>query len=376
MEKKLKKKGDFASQEASETASPLPSAQLVLLGEDHSGRDEMNLAGHPFALLQAPGRQKENEMLSELPRILPDGRIVTSRWHVTTPAAYGLPGPAEELLYLVLLQLTREAADGGEWPAKVNFSRLDVLNRLGWSPNAGHYAALTLAFNRLSAVHISAQHAFWDARSKTPYASIGFGMLSSYAIADEPRGRKEQGYLPLSWFQWDEVLHTSFHAGNVRSLALDFAISLEHPTSRRLFRLLEMLRHAQKPPREQVQIGLEKLRDRLGMTPYKFPSKIKEKLVSAHVELIERGYLASVTFDKTRTGEAMVVYAFARVNMTPVVGPGAQRRQKGRRTPRNGIRVGSCDRIEAAIRAAHERSLRRDARRRANAVARKSARIG
>ena len=308
--KKIKKNSNFASQTGAKTASPLPSAQLVLLGDDHSGRDEMNLAGHPFALLQPPGRQSENELLSETPRTLPDGRLVSARWHVTTPTAYGLPGPNEELLYLVLLQLTREAAAGKEWPQKVTFSRYELLSRLDWNPNDLGYKKLELAFNRLSAVHIAAQHAFWDARRKAPYDSIAFGIISSYAISAETPGRKGQGHLPLSWFHWDEVLHTSFHAGNVRSLALDFAISLESPTSRRLFRLLELLRHADKPPRKSITLGLWKLRDRLGMSPYKYPSKIREKLAPAVQELCSRGYLEAFDVEMSKDGDPMAVFRF------------------------------------------------------------------
>ena len=304
------KKSNFASQNGPKTAAPLPSAQLVLLGDDHSGRDEMNLAGHPFALLQPPGRQSENELLSETPRTLPDGRLVSARWHVTTPTAYGLPGPNEELLYLVLLQLTREAAAGNEWPQKVTFSRYELLSRLDWNPNDLGYKKLELAFNRLSAVHIAAQHAFWDARRKAPYDSIAFGIISSYAISAETPGRKGQGHLPLSWFHWDEVLHTSFHAGNVRSLALDFAISLESPTSRRLFRLLELLRHADKPPRRSITLGLWKLRDRLGMSPYRYPSKIREKLAPAIEEMVARGYLEGMDIEATKDGEPMAIFRF------------------------------------------------------------------
>jgi len=33
----------------------LSPAEIVLLRGDHSGRDEMNLAGHPFGMLQGPG---------------------------------------------------------------------------------------------------------------------------------------------------------------------------------------------------------------------------------------------------------------------------------------------------------------------------------
>lgn len=82
------------------------TAPTLYTSDPHSGRDEMNLAGHPFALLQSPKRQSSTSIYYEWERTINE-RTVTASWRVETPEAYGLPGPEEELLYLVLLQLTR-----------------------------------------------------------------------------------------------------------------------------------------------------------------------------------------------------------------------------------------------------------------------------
>ena len=297
-------------------ATKQPTSHLVLLRDEHSGRDEMNLAGHPFALLHSPHKCNATSICYDWKRQL-DGREVTASWRVETPAAYGLPGPEEELLYLVLLQLTREAAEENgtpaQWPLQVKFSRGDLLRRMGWDIGARRYAALELAFNRLVAVSIAAKYAFYDARTKAPASAVTFHILNEFSLVDEPRGRKSQSHLPLSHFEWNTTLHTSFLAGNVRSLALDFAISLDCPSSRRLFRLLELLRFASKPPRPKINIGLFKLRDRLGMTPYKYPSKIAEKLKPATEELIGRGYLESCVIEQDATGAPMAVFSFAKL---------------------------------------------------------------
>lgn len=102
----------------------------------------------------------------------------------------------------------------------------------------------------------------------------------------------------------------SFNAGNVRSLALDFVVSLHHPTAVRLFRFLDMHRNSQKPPLHEFKIGALKLRDHLGMVNLKFVSKVKERLEPAHQELIERGYLERAEYRKGAGGE-MVFYTFA-----------------------------------------------------------------
>lgn len=325
------------------TPKKQPTTHLTFLGDEHSGRDEMNLAGHPFALLQTPKRQSETSIHYDWERTLADGRVVTASWRVETPAAYGLPGPEEELVYLVLLQLTREAAEAagtpGEWPLIVKFSRGDLLQRLGWDDSAKRYAALELAFNRLQAVSINARYAFHDARTRAPAPAVGFGILNEYSLAPEPKGRKGQGHLPLSHFEWNTVLHTSFLAGNVRSLALDFAISLQYPTARRLFRLLEVLRYATRPPRPQISIGIFKLRDRLGMTPHRYPSKICEKLAPAVDELTRGGYLDGMELEKDAQGAPVALFRFAgpfgHSDRTPALGGAAE----GLKTPAKGIDV-------------------------------------
>jgi hypothetical protein len=37
-----------------------PNGAFFLIVDDHSGRDEMNLAGNPFALLHASGKSKRS----------------------------------------------------------------------------------------------------------------------------------------------------------------------------------------------------------------------------------------------------------------------------------------------------------------------------
>jgi hypothetical protein len=289
-------------------SNPLDT-KLVLLGEEHSGRDEMNLAGNPFALLQG-GKSGQTSIKYEWERQLSSGKIVTASWEVNGHPTLGLPGPSEELLYLVLLQITREAAgeNSSEWPRTVHFSRYDVLQRMNWPNNPQRYGELSQAFNRLQSVSIQAAYSFHDARSKSPYDAIGFGIIDDFGIMAEPAGKKSQNTIPLSWFRWNETLYNSFLAGNVRSLALEFVLSLDLPTTRRLFRLLDVLRCQTKPPRKTVSMDLFKLRDRLGMTPYAYASKIKEKLRPAIDELTERGYLDSVDFVKSKKIETVTFH--------------------------------------------------------------------
>ncbi len=290
---------------------------LVLLGEEHSGRDEMNLAGNPFALLNSGARAGQSLIKNEWERTLPTGRVVTAIWEVNGHTELGLPGPNEELLYLVLLEITRESADAhGMWPQTVMFSRYNVMQRMGWEPTARRYKELKECFVRLNAVSINTEHAFWNAKAKMPYAAVGFGLIADYGLDSEAKGRKTADSTPNSWFTWDKVIYGSFQDGNVRSLALDFALSLDLPTSRRLFRFLDMMRGSAAPYRREFAIGLFKLAERLGMTKYRYTSNIKDKLQPAINELIRRHYLEDVRFQKAKDGTELAFFAFASVGQS------------------------------------------------------------
>lgn len=287
-------------------------AKLVLLDEDHSGRDEMNLAGNPFALLQAASKNGQKQIKREWERRLANGKVVKASWEVIGHTELGLPGPFEELLYLILLQLTREIREEtGEWHQTVYFSRHNLFSRLGWGGNSRDYASLQSAFFRMRAVSIQAIYSFHDPRTGQPLPTRGFGLIEDFAFAEEKTGPKtKNAELPLSWFKWSDVLYNSFCAGNVRSLALDFTLSLDGAVSRRLFRLLELLRHSKRPAHDKVKLDLIDLRSRLGMAEYKYSSKIKEKLQPATDELTTRGYLEDITYTKEQ-GIEYVTFKFA-----------------------------------------------------------------
>lgn len=296
------------------TNKPKIPGAIVLLDGDHSGRDEMNLAGNPFALLQAASKSGQTFLRREWKRTLGNGRVVNAIWHVDGHTTLGLPGPSEIALYLVLLQLTREEKEKtGQWPQTINFSRGEVLRRMGWQDGTKEYNALRDAFFRLQAVAIQTEWAWHDARTGAPIPAIGVGILGDFVLADE-KVRREQGALPLSWFSWNKVVFDSICAGNLRSLALDFVLSLQLPTSINLFRLLELFRHRGKPPATSVSLETFDLRDRLGMTAYAYPSKVREKLAPAVAELIERGYLERLEVEKDKKKGEQCVFYFAKIS--------------------------------------------------------------
>jgi hypothetical protein len=274
------------------------------------GRDEMNLAEFPFALLSDRAPEGLNTIQFEDTVEGKDGLLIKRTWTVTGGEKFGLPLAADEEVYVVLMEVTKEH---GFDQRTIPITRYDLIKRLGW-PNKGEsYRRLREALDRLLGVTITARRAFWD-KAKQRYVDVGFHIIDDYALYDEAPGRKrrdEQDPLPLSFISWSQVIFRSFQAGNIKQLDTAFYFSLRSSLSRRLYRYLDKKRYDGKG---QYRIGLRKLAfEKLGMSRNYYPSQIKQELQRAHRELIQNGFLQGVEYEPASNGgEELVVYHFTR----------------------------------------------------------------
>jgi hypothetical protein len=279
------------------------------------GKDEMNLVEYPFAALR---REDGDAAVIEIEwenRHPVSKKAVKASWRVAGDPKWGLPTSADERVYLVLMELSRES--GFNSPT-VTFSCYDLLKRLGWPDNQKHYDMLREAFERLKSVNIITRNAFWHHAHKS-FVNTGFSLIEVYEILAERPGRKKtgareqralQGELSTSYFKWNEVMFSSMQAGFLRTLDLNVALSLRSSIGLRLYRYLDKKSFG---GRSAFEVDLAVLCERhLGMKSNPYPSKYKERLKPAHDELLARGYLESVEYEpmKTRRGEK-VRYAFA-----------------------------------------------------------------
>lgn len=267
------------------------------------GKDEMNMVEWPFAVLAAV---PESTAVLEFGDIITgrDGKPLKRTWTVRAGSGLSLPIAGDEVVYIALMELAREK---DFISPTVHFSRYELCRRLGWPISGKSYGRIQDALNRLAAVTIIAQNAFWDNRGKV-YANVAFHILDEVALSTEPGGNS--GSLPLSYVTWSDVMFRSFQAGNLKSLDVDFFLSLSTPLCRRLFRYLDKKRYG---GRRVFEIGLQRLAfERLGLSrTYTTPAQIKRRLDPAHKELVERGFLAKAEYGKMADGNPKVMYHFA-----------------------------------------------------------------
>src|SRR3954466_6124581 len=101
------------------------------------GRDEMNLAEFPITLLtdRVPKQQKEavyqDEIYDEL-----TGRTLTRKLTIQA-GNYGLTTAVDDEIILALIQITKNKNNFTE--RKVEFSRHELIQLLGWSSGGASY---------------------------------------------------------------------------------------------------------------------------------------------------------------------------------------------------------------------------------------------
>src|SRR4051794_15379054 len=256
-----------------------------------NGRDEMNLAEFPIALLtdRVPKGLKtiesRDEFFDERTR-----KVIVRKRVITASDRYGLPTAKDDEVILGLIQLTREANNFTE--RTVNFSRGELIDLLRWPHKGQSYKRLALSLDRWTSVFLSYEKAWYD-KARRSWVDEKFHIIDYVKIYDwgEQRQRPQS---KLSSFTWSEPIFRSFQAGYLRSLDLGFYFGLGGATAKRLYRLLGKRFHLR--PRWEFD-----LRDfafnHLGMsrTGYEGDGHLAKQLRPAIEELEARGFLEPLT---------------------------------------------------------------------------------
>lgn len=247
------------------------------------GRDELNLAEFPIALLAdyAPKDQKTLHFEDA------HGRLT-----ITGSDAYGLPTALDADVIVALIYLTKLRTDFRD--VKVNFSRYELIRLLNWPDKGSSYTRLDQALNRWGGVWMVYDKCWWNNKLKR-YVSAKMHILESVVIMESgARTCQRQSHLPLSTFTWNKTFIESCQADNLRQLDLNTYFSLQSAVSKRLYRFLGKRFWRQM----DWTFDLKEIAfDRVGLSrSYEGNAgKIKEKLQSALEELEGIGFLQPLT---------------------------------------------------------------------------------
>src|SRR4051794_14350362 len=135
------------------------------------GRDEMNLAEFPIALIadRVPAGQKTLYFEDK------HGRLT-----ITGSDAYGLPTATDTDVIVALIYLTK--LRNGFSDVKVNFSKYELINLLNWHDEGGSYKRLDLSLNRWAGVLLVYDKCWWNNKAKR-HVSAKMHILDSVVFA-------------------------------------------------------------------------------------------------------------------------------------------------------------------------------------------------
>jgi plasmid replication initiation protein len=254
--------------------------------------DEINLATFPVSVLDKKAQSSKEPLLFR-DTIVHNGERIDRMWKVFPHPEKGFPGPIDDDVLMVLLELTRE--QGGA--KKVFFSRYDLLKRLGWSINASYYRRLEESFQKLHAVRVEANNAFGD-RNKKRFVNMGLTFIQEWKLNSETRGGERSSYV-----LWSDRIAASIHQELTRHLDASFYFdTLKSPIERRLFRYLDnnfdgrgltLTLNVRDLAHEHIGISRH----------YKYISQLMQRLEPALNLFVEQGYLESWML----SGESLVL---------------------------------------------------------------------
>jgi hypothetical protein len=270
---------------------------------DAGWKDELNLAEFPIAALtdRIPDGQTTLVFEDKLERR--DSVPIVRRLTIMGTHKHGLPTSLDDEVLVGLIQLTKRRSNFTD--AKVQFSRYELIELLGWPQSGQSYRRIEEALHRWVGVVLMYENAWWDNAAKS-WVDENFHVLDNVTLYDRERrrlspksGRSSKGEragsakpdktpLPLSSFRWNEVIFQSFQSGNLKQLDLEFYLSLRLPTTKRMFRFLDKRFYR----RERLDFDLRTLAcEHIGMSRSYAPTELKRRLKPALEELEQHGFL-------------------------------------------------------------------------------------
>ena len=283
------------------------------LSHDTGWKDELNLAEFPIAALtdRIPDGQTTLVFEDKLERR--DSAPIVRRLTIMGTHKHGLPTSLDDEVLVGLIQLTKRRSNFTD--AKVQFSRYELIELLGWPQSGQSYRRIEEALHRWVGVLLMYENAWWDNAAKS-WVDENFHVLDNVTLYDRERrrsstrsktgkadkadkanvsARPEKTPLPLSSFRWNEVIFQSFQSGNLKQLDLEFYLSLRLPTTKRMFRFLDKRFYR----RTRLDFDLRTLAcEHIGLSRSYAPTALKRRLKPALDELEQLGFLEPLSSEE------------------------------------------------------------------------------
>lgn len=288
------------------------------------GRDELNLAEFPLAAIADRVPDNQKTLVFE-DRIFDSGKseMITRRLTISASDKFGLPTSLDDEVILGLIQLAKQNRFAER---KVNFSRYQLIQILGWRHEGRSYERLEKSLKRWLGVTLYYDKAWWD-KDEQSWVDENFHILEQVTLYDQERRlkrlRSSNPELPLSSFTWNEVVFRSFKSGYLKAIDLGVFRQLEFAAAKRMYRFLDKrFYHKSRWEFSLAEFACE----HIGLSRNYDTGQLKRRLQPAINELESVGFLeclpASQRYVKISRGEWRIVFVKKAVLQIERVDPG------------------------------------------------------
>ena len=299
---------------------------------DAGWKDELNLAEFPIAALTDRIPDGQTTMVFEDRMERRDSAPIVRRLTIMGTHKHGLPTSLDDEVLVGLIQLTKRRSNFTD--ARVQFSRYELIELLGWPQSGQSYRRIEEALHRWVGVVLMYENAWWDNAAKS-WVDEQFHVLDNVTLYDRERwrtsarsgksGKGDRGGskadkppLPLSSFRWNEVIFQSFQSGNLKQLDLEFYLKLRLPTTKRMYRFLDKRFYR----RSRLDFDLRTLAcEHIGLSRSYAPTELKRRLKPALEELEQLGFLEPLgpeeRYSYVKRGCWRIIFIRGRSTTTP-----------------------------------------------------------
>src|SRR6202171_4328449 len=157
---------------------------------DPGWKDELNLAEFPIAALtdRIPDGQTTLVFEDRLERR--DSAPIVRRLTIMGTHKHGLPTSLDDEVLVGLIQLTKRRSNFTD--ARVQFSRYELIELLGWPQSGQSYRRIEEALHRWVGVVLMYENAWWDNAAKS-WVDENFHVLDNVTLYDRERRKRSGG---------------------------------------------------------------------------------------------------------------------------------------------------------------------------------------
>lgn len=271
------------------------SEELRLFGSDGPLMPvEINLEELPLFLFQSRGRSTQKVLETKDTLTLDSGERLEKYFKVTGSEEFGLPGPTDRDVYLAVIRLLQHS--GGMPPdGRVGFSLYEIRNILGLTNGSKNYANIRRSIDRIGATLVYAENGFYNRQGEI-FETHRFQPWRPFFRQTRAQGGQSERHV----VRFDELLVKSYQSNYLKTLDADFHFSLDNAVAKLLYGLIDVRRAGTLAYSEEIQ----QLRRLIPLPEsYYQPSRIKQRLDPAYRELIRRGFLTRVDYERRGSTE-------------------------------------------------------------------------